>query len=713
MNRVKFSKVFFVVCCIIFFLFGIITAVLYHYRKELPPISKLKEYEMMSGTKVYGKTGKLVKIFASENRRNIRLADVSDTIINSILAIEDDTFYKHNGIDIKGILRAFLANITSGRISQGASTITQQLARDMFLTRKRTIARKLKEILLSLRIERTFSKNQILEMYLNKTYFGAGNYGVESAAQNFFGKTVKDLNLAECALIARLPQAPSYLNPIKNFDVAVSRSKQVLDRMYELNMISNKQYLSAYNDTIIIRKQKRQKDPSDYFLELVRKYIENKYGSSCLYNGGFNVYTTMDWDLTNYADSVLNRHLRKFEEKQEYDIKYDDFPPDTTDFDTKYIQGGVYAIEPNTGYVNVMIGGRNFNHSKFNRIFQAKRQPGSAFKPILYTAALANGYTAATMINDLPLVFIQDDSAFWKPNNYSEKNYGLTRLRVALKHSRNIPAVRIIYDITPQEVVKCAKRIGINSPIYPYLSLALGSVDVYPAEIISSYCVFANGGERITPIYIKKIEDESGKILEEHTPQSSRVISKQLAYVMTNIMQSVVDGGTAAGIRWRGFYLPAAGKTGTTDNFQDAWCIAYTTQMVLGIWAGFDDNITLGKGQAGAYVAVPPWPYIMNRAIYNNSLKDTTGKPIIDKELYIFPEPEGITRVDICDTTGLLAQPFCQNVYNEVFISGTEPTIISDSLGYNFEPIGYQDFNLDTLFINLNESQKSKSNPKM
>ncbi len=708
MKEVKFSQVFFIVVCIIVFFVGIVSAVLYHYSRELPPISKLKEYEMMSGTKVYDKTGKLVKIFASENRRTVPLSAISDTLINAFIAIEDDSFYKHCGIDIIRLIKLMGINLLTLTKPKGTSTITQQLARDMFLNLEQSYKRKLKEMLLAFKIERTFSKDQILEMYLNKTYFGAGNYGVESAAQNFFGKTVKDLNLAECALIARLPQAPSYLNPLKNYDVAVSRSKRVLERMFKLNMISKDQYLSAYNDTIKIKKRKKQKDPADYFLEYVRKYVENKYGSSTLYNGGLNVYTTMDWDLTNYADSVLNKHLRKFEEKQDYDIKYDDFPPDTTDFDTKYIQGGVYAIEPGTGYVNVMIGGRNFNHSKFNRMFQAKRQPGSAFKPILYTAALANGYTPATMINDLPLVFIQDDSVFWNPSNYSEKHYGLTRLRTALKHSRNIPAVKVICDITPQEVVKYAKRLGIESPVYPYLSLALGSAEVYPSELISLFCVFANGGERITPIYIKRIEDESGKILEEHTPHSSRVISEQLAYVMTNIMQSVVDGGTAAGIRWRGFYLPAAGKTGTTDNFQDAWCIAYTTQMVLGIWTGFDDNITLGKGQAGAYVAVPPWPYIMNRAVYNNSSKDTTGKPIIDKELYQFPEPEGITRVNICDTTGLLAQPFCQNVYNEVFISGTEPTIISDSLGYNFEPIGYQFLDLDTLFIHMVELRKKK-----
>ena len=703
MKKIEFSKVFFSVLCIVIFICGILTAIFYHYTKELPPLSQLKEYKMISGTKVYDKTGRLVKIFASEDRRTIRLSDVSDTLINAILAIEDDKFYQHKGIDFTAILRAFLSNLSTGRIRQGASTITQQLARDMFLTLERSFSRKLKEILLAFKIERNFSKDQILEMYLNKTYFGAGNYGVESSAQNYFGKSIKDLNLAECALLARLPQAPSYLNPLINYDVAVQRSKIVLDRMYGLNYITDAQYDSAYTDTIIIQKRKREKNPADYFLEHIRKYVEDNYGSACLYGSGLSVYTTMDWDLTNFADSVLNSHLKKFEDKMKYEVRYDSFPADTTDFDTKYVQAGVYAIEPNTGYVNVMIGGRNFNHSKFNRMTQAKRQPGSAFKPILYTAALDKGFTAATMINDLPLVIIQNDTVFWKPKNYFEKNYGLTRLRTALKHSRNIPAIRVIYEVSPRKVVKFAKKFGIESPVYPYLSLALGTAEVYPAELITAYCVLASGGDRVNPIYITKIEDESGKVLERHLPQSSKVISNELAYVMTNIMQSVVDGGTAAGIRWRGFYLPAAGKTGTTDNFQDAWCIAFTTQMVLGIWVGFDDNITLGKGQAGAYVAVPPWPYIMKRAVHNNSPKDSTGKAIIDKNIYEFPVPDGITTVAINDTTGLVAKPFCQNVYNEVFIKGTEPTIISDTLSYNFEPIGKQDLTLDTLFIYLDK----------
>lgn len=703
MKKVKFSRVFFAVCCVIVFFFGIISAVIYSYSKAIPPLSQLKEYEMISGTKVFDKTGKLVKLFASEDRQIVHLSEIPDTLINAILAIEDDNFYNHFGIDLSAIGRAFLANISKGKIRQGASTITQQLARDMFFTLQRNFSRKFKEILLAIEIERSFSKDQILEMYLNKTYFGGGNYGIESAAQNYFSKSAVDLTLAECALLARLPQAPSFLNPIYNYDIAVERSKYVLARMRDLNFISEKDYARAINDTIEIRKKRKKKNSADYFLEYVRKYIENKYGTSSLYSGGLSVYTTMDWELTNFADSVMNSHLAKFEEKMNYDIKYEEFPPDTTDFDTKYVQSGVFAIDPKTGYVSVMLGGRNFNHSKFNRMIQAKRQPGSAFKPILYTTALANGFTAATMINDLPIKVIQNDTVFWEPKNYFEKNYGLTRLRTALKHSRNIPAIRLIHNVTPREVVKFAKQFGITSPVYPYLSLALGATELYPAEIITAYSVLANGGNKINPIYITRVEDKSGKILERHFPHHSRVISKELAYVMTNIMQSVVDGGTAAGIRWRGFYLPAAGKTGTTDNFQDAWCIAYTTQLVLGIWVGFDDNITLGKGQAGAYVAVPPWPYIMKRAVHNNSPKDSTGKAIINKSIYEFPVPEEITIVAINDTTGLIAKPFCQNIYNEVFIKGTEPTIISDTLSYNFEPIGKENLSLDTLFIDLDK----------
>ncbi|MEA2104653.1 MAG: PBP1A family penicillin-binding protein [Candidatus Cloacimonadota bacterium] len=704
MKKITFWKVFFAVCCLFLFFIGILFALLQNLSKEIPPISELLQYEMKNGTKVYDNDGNLVKIFASEYRKNIRFSDMPDTLINAFVAIEDDSFFEHNGIDVIRLIKLVVMNVFTLKKTKGTSTITQQLARDMFLNRDQTYTRKIKEMMLAFQIERTFSKNQILEMYLNKTYLGGGNYGVESAAENYFGKPANELNLAECAVLARLPQAPSYLNPRMNYEVSIKRSKQVLNRMYELGYINRQSYYKAYEDSVKLASKKKEKDSADYYLEYIRKYIENKYGTSQLYNGGLSVYTPMDYDLTCYADSMLNNHIKKFENKMDYDIKYEDFPPDTVDFDTKYIQGGIFAINPNNGYVTVMIGGRNFNHSKFNRMMQEPgRQPGSAFKPFLYTAAMANGFTPATMINDLPVVFMQSDTAFWKPMNYSEKNYGLTSLRTALQHSRNIPAVQIINNISPYEVIKYARRCGIDSYLPPYLSLALGTCVVKPSKLITAYSVFANGGNRIEPIYIKRIENKTGEILEQNFPKSSRVISEKLAYMTNSLMQSVVNGGTAAGIRWRGFYLPAGGKTGTTDNFQDAWCIAFTRRLVLGIWVGFDDNITLGKGQAGAYVAVPPWPYIMNRAVANSSPKDSTGKAIVDKELYEFPRPQGIIEKKISKSTGLLAKKFDSDAFTEIFIAGTEPTILSDSLGYNFEPLGYQDLELDTLFIYMDK----------
>jgi len=465
MKKVNFWKILFIVTCVCLFFTGLIAGLIYHYSLELPPISQLEEYELMNGTKVFDKDGNLVKIFASEHRRSVPLSEISDTLINAFIAMEDENFYDHMGVDFASILRAFLANFSTGSIRQGASTITQQLSRDMFLTLEQSIDRKVKEALLSFKIERTFSKDQILEMYLNKTYLGGGNYGVESAAQNYFGKSSKDLTLAECALLARIPQAPTYLNPRLHYDEVVRRSKYVLAQMYELDYIDETAYYQAYYDTVEIKTRKKAKQPADYFYEYVRKYVEQKYGTSMLYNGGLQVYTTLDLDLTNYADSVLNNHLAEFENKLNYDVKYEEFPADTFDIDTKYVQGGVFAIEPNTGYVRAMLGGRNFNHSKFNRVLQARRQPGSAFKPFIYTAAVANGYTAATMINDLPLVFLENDTTEWTPPNYSDKFYGLTRLRIALKHSRNIPVIKLFMHLTPYEVIKYAERLGIDSPL--------------------------------------------------------------------------------------------------------------------------------------------------------------------------------------------------------------------------------------------------------
>ncbi|RLC46287.1 MAG: penicillin-binding protein 1A [Candidatus Cloacimonadota bacterium] len=709
-----YVKALFIIVCIISLFLGIIYSLFYYYSKELPPLPELEQFDMKIGTKVYDKDEKLLYTFATQNREMVSLNDIAPHLKNAFLSIEDYKFYQHSGIYLKGIARAFLVNFLHAKITQGASTISQQLARDMFLHYERTISRKIKEALLTIKIEKNFSKDQILEMYLNSIYLGDGNYGVESISQKYFGKSASQVSLSESALIAGLPRAPNYYNPYKNYKAALGRRNVVLTRMRNLQYITQDEYEQALSDSIRLIRKGEKHGPADYFLEYVRSYIEKKYGASILYTGGLKVYTTVDYGLTAFADSVLNAHLTVLEQKNRYKVKYKDIPADAVDIDTKYVQGGIFAIEPSTGYVRVMIGGRNFTHSKFNRVLQAKRQPGSAFKPIVYTCALDNGYTTATMINDIPIVVTQKGEVYWQPKNYTGKFSGLIRLRRALQHSVNIAAIKLMYELSPQKVIKYAKRIGINAELYPYLSLAIGSFEVQPYDLITAYCVFPNMGEKVEPIFITKIEDIDGKILESYQPRKVRVISPQVAYLMVSVMQSVTSekGGTGYGIRWRGFKLPAGGKTGTTDNFRDAWFIGYTTNMVLGIWVGFDDNHSLGNKQSGAAVALPPWPYIMNYFVNNEkAIKNTFGNQIIDESAYEFQIPDGIVTVTIDDSTGLLPTPFSSKLYDEVFIEGTEPTLLSDSLGYNFGPCGKSDYGLDTLYIPLEEYKYNFAKP--
>nr|HPR17521.1 penicillin-binding transpeptidase domain-containing protein [Candidatus Cloacimonadota bacterium] len=402
--------------------------------------------------------------------------------------------------------------------------------------------------------------------------------------------------------------------------------------------------------------------------------------------------------------------LTNFENRNNYEFKYADFPADTINIITPYVQGGVFSIEPETGYVRTMVGGRNFNHSKLNRIMQSKRQPGSSFKPIMYTAALAQGYTPATVIKDEPFCFIQSDTLFWSIHNYSQDYFGYTRMREGLMKSRNVYAAKTIFDIGPYRVVDYAKRFGISTPVYPYYAICVGSMEVIPYELITAYTTFPNNGERVKPIFIRRVEDKQGKILESNEPEKIRVVNDQIAYLMANMMQSVVNEGTGVGIHWQPGYgdlesttykWNAAGKTGTTDDFRDAWFIGYNRQLVTGIWVGFDNNDTLGKSQSGAVAALPAWPFIMKRAIELDSPKNNRGRPIIDGSLLQFEKPDGIVTVKISKETGLLPKSAYDETLDEVFIAGTEPNRLSDSLNYNFYPTLYRENNLDSLVVDL------------
>ena len=699
-----------VFCFIIVFFAGIGFGIFHYYRRELPPLSELQSYEMKVGSEVYDRKDNLIHIFYVEKRQLTKLKDLPEYLTNGIIAVEDKNFYRHWGMDLKGFIRALLMDIKKMDFSQGASTITQQLARNMFLSLDKTIPRKIKEALLAIRIEKNFSKDEILEMYLNKSPFGPGLYGIEVASKKYFNKTAKELTIPEAALLIGMPQLPSAYYPFRYPERALQRRNIVLGRMLEEHVISEEDYLTAKESEIELYQSKGNFEAKDYFIEHIRRILEKKYGTTRLFAGGLKIYTTLDMELQEYADSVLNMNLTKFEEKNDYEFKYADFPGDTINIVTPYVQGGVFAIEPETGFVRVMIGGRNFNHSKLNRIMQSKRQPGSSFKPIMYTAALVNGYTPATIIQDEPVSFIQSDTLFWKIRNYSLRNFGYTRLRVGLKKSRNIYAAKMIYDLGPRKVMKYAEHFGITTPVYPYYTLSVGSMEVLPYQLITAYTTFPNNGERVTPIYIRRVEDSKGKIIESNQTDKIRVVNDQVAYLMANLMQSVINEGTGVGIRWQSGYQTlesltykwnAAGKTGTTDDFRDAWFIGYNKKMTIGIWVGFDDNSTLGKNQSGAVAALPSWPFIMKKAIELDSPLNCQRKPIVDGSSLQFERPEGLVTVTISKETGLLSKNPYEETIDELFIAGTEPTLLSDSLNYNFFPTMYRENEMDSLVIDM------------
>ena len=700
----KVLKILFILVILILFFAGIGFGLFHYYSNELPPLSELQHYDLKIGSEVFDRHDNLIHTFSFERRQLTNLNELPDFLKKGMIAVEDKNFYNHWGMDLIGFLRAILIDISKGSFSQGASTITQQLARNMFLTLDKQIPRKIKELLLAIRIERHYSKEEILELYLNKSPFGPGLYGIEVASAKYFNKKAKDLNIPEAALIIGMPQLPSAYYPFRYPERALKRRNIVLKRMLEENVITQQEYEEAKNSEIILHQQKSRSGTDDYYIEYIRQILEKKYGTTKLFTGGLKIYTTLDTELQTYADSILNMNLTKFEEKNKYEFKFADFPADTTDIVTPYVQGGVFSIEPETGYVSVMIGGRSFKHSKFNRMMQAKRQPGSSFKPILYSTALQNGYTPATVIKDENITFIQSDTIFYKPHNYSLQNFGYIRMRNALMKSRNIYAIKMIYDVGPRKVTENAKRFGITTRVYPSYSIAVGTEVVFPFELISAYTTFPNGGERVKPIFIRRVEDNKGNILETAKIEKIEVIDEKIAYLMASMMESVVDEGTGQGVRWQPgciYKWTAAGKTGTTDDFRDAWFIGYNRKLVTGVWVGFDDFSTLGKKQSGAIAALPTWPYIMKKAVELDSPKNSKGKPIIDGSKYQFEKPEGIITVKISKETGLLPKNRFEETIDEIFIAGTEPTPLSDSLNYNFYPTIYRENKMDSLVYDL------------
>ena len=622
---------------------------------DLPEVQRLEEYRPSITSRVYSDRNTLLAEFFVENRTPGELADVPERLVQAVIATEDARFYSHRGIDLRGIARAAYRNIKARRIAEGGSTLTQQLSKVLFLTPERSYARKLKEMALALRIEQRYAKKEILSLYLNQIYFGSGAYGVESAAQIFFGKSVRDLSLAECALLAGLPRSPKHYSPFKEPDKALGRRAYVLNRMVVMNYATEAEAEEAKKEPLPTEPSLGAGGPTTYVVEYIRQKVEERFGSSLLYSGGINVYTSINDDLQKYAQEAVRNGIGKIEARRGKKLK--NLPP---------LQAALMAIEPATGHIRAMVGGRDFSKSQFNRAWQAVRQPGSAFKPIVYAAALERGFGAADILDDSPVTYNVDRKQTWKPENFTRTYQGPVTLRNSLAQSLNVPTVKLLDKIGIDWTIQYAQRLGIQRPLAPYLSLALGSADVTLLELLSAYTVFANHGMRTEPSAILLITDSTDRVLYRNDLVPRQVIQPETAYLITNLLQGVIERGT--GWKARELGRPAAGKTGTTNDYHDAWFIGYTPSLATGVWTGYDDNRSIGPKETGSRAALPIWLEFMKKAHADQERED-------------FSAPAGILFRQIDPATGLLSTEQCKRSIREAFLPGTEPRRYCDDAG--------------------------------
>jgi 1A family penicillin-binding protein len=598
--------------------------------------------EMPSSSKIYDVNGKLVSTIFKENRTKISIKEIPTETQNAFLAVEDVRFYKHFGLDPIRIVGAAWKDIKAGELVEGGSTITQQTAKNLYLTREKTFGRKFTEAWLAIQLERRYTKREILEMYLNQIYFGRGAYGIETAAQIYFNKSASRLDLAESAMLAGLPKAPNTYSPFENWEGAKNRQKLVLKRMTDVGYITEQEKVAAINEKLVLNTNGASPGNNSYFINEVLKYITDNYenGAKMLFSEGISVYTTINADMQKSAEKAFK------------DVLANKNPS---------LEGALVAIDPSNGYINAMVGGRNFAKSMYNRAILAKRQPGSAFKPFLYTAAIDKGYTQGSIQVCEPTEFPQYNSVY-KPTDYGSTPYHNRpfTLREAIAVSDNIVAVKLTNELGPDSVVEYAHKMGIAGELRPYLSIALGTSEVSPLEITSAYCTLASMGIKTKPMLVLKVVDKNGRVLEENIPKKERVIPETTAYLVTDMLTGVLKpGGTAVSLT-KTFSAPAAGKTGTTQEFRDAWFVGYTPGLVAGVYIGYD-NPAKSVGIPGGKIAGPIWAKFMAGA-----LKDNTEKQ--------FPVPQGIVKVQICSDSGQLATPSSPKTLNANFLEGTEPT---------------------------------------
>jgi penicillin-binding protein 1A len=588
---------------------------------SFPSFDSVQEYRPSVSSKIYDRYNHMIGELYIEKRTLAPFDKIPRHVVNAFVAAEDANFFKHRGVDFTAIARAAVKDLLGGSFSQGGSTITQQTVKNLFLTHEKSISRKLKEMILAYRMERKMSKEEILYLYLNQIYLGEGAWGVEAASRSYFGKGVSELGLAEGALLAGLPKAPTRYSPRIHPDLAKGRQRYVLRRMVEAGFLSQAEADNAYAAEIVLAPPSTFRSKAAYFLEQVRIVLAEKYGTEPLYRDGLRIYTTIDTRLQEAAHDSLIEGIRATEEKNKYEG----------------LQGALLALDPHTGAVLAMVGGTDFAQSQFNRALHARRQPGSAFKPIVYAAALSEGKTLVSMTDDSPIEFDRTEEELWKPKNYDGTFLGPIPLIEALARSRNLATIRLLNEVGVDSALRTAKALGIASPIARNLSIALGSSGVTPLEMCVAYSTFANGGRRPTPYFLREVRDARGNVLERTAPTAEQAISPDTAYLMVRMMQEVIRNGTGRSARRLGHNL--AGKTGTTNENTDAWFIGYSPDLVGGVWIGFDTPRPLGDRQSAAVVALPIWIRFMGQVL-----------PLFPNRS--FPIPPGITFARVNPDTG-------------------------------------------------------------
>ena len=592
---------------------------------EIPDVKQLESYKPKSSTRLYADDNNLFAELFVEKRVPIPITEMPNHLKHAFIAIEDVRFYKHFGIDIRSIGRAAFKNIARRGITEGASTITQQLARNLFLTSKKSFKRKIEEAALAIQIERAYSKDEILNMYLNLIYLGEGAHGVEAASYTYFHKKANQLAIEESATLAALTKSPSKLSPFKNPSRAIERRNIVLRKMYDAGFIDKSAYMQAMKTNMVLAPFRAYEKKTGYFIEYVKQNLDEFVeDSQDIYTKGLNIKTTVNLKMTEYGYEAIEKGL------QSYKTRHPNI--------TALPEVALIAIEVKTGDIKVMIGGRDFTSSPYNRAVQAKRQPGSAFKPIIYLTALEKGLRPDTILRDAPVSFTNPyTKAVWQPRNYKNEYRGDVTMRKALELSLNTASVRLLERVGVENVIDMARRLNINSNFAPNLSLALGTTEVIPLDLASAYATFARGGIYISPAAIRNIATTEGEEIYIEESLEESVVSPEVAYALVDIMKGVVKNGTARSAASMPYYL--AGKTGTTDDFKDAWFVGFSPNLLCLVWIGYDKPVSLGNKESGGTAALPIWINFMAKALpmYPNDdfaqpEKPASGQQPVNKE---------------------------------------------------------------------------------